>query len=231
MSIDLERYNRQVMLPGMGEEGQEKLSKVSVLVVGAGGLGCPVIQYLTGAGIGTIGIIDADDISLTNLQRQILYTEEEIGMNKAEVAAKKMAGLNSTVDFKVYTHFLTEENAEKLIGAYDIIVGATDNLESRYLINKYTSKLQKPFVHGAVSDFEGRFSVFNYQGSPSYSDVFPTPPESKGGILGVIGALPGTIGSHMALEVIKIAAQVGKVSNDGLYIFDGLNSSLMKLKY
>ncbi len=230
-NTDLERYNRQIMLPGIGEEGQVKLRQCKVLVVGAGGLGCPVIQYLTGAGIGKLGIIDADKISLTNLQRQILYTEEEIGLYKAEVAAQKMQQLNTTVEFETYTYFLTEENAESIISQYDIVIGATDNLDSRYLINQYSIQLQKPFVHGAVSDFEGRFSVFNYKGSPSYSDVFPVPPENKGGLLGVIGALPGTIGSHMALETIKIASGVGKVSSDGLYIFNGLDSSLMKLKY
>ena len=230
-STDLDRYNRQIILPGIGENGQNKICEASVLVVGAGGLGCPVIQYLTGAGFGEIGIIDADKISISNLQRQIIYAENEIGEYKADIAKQKMLNLNSTVKIKTFTHFLNDDNAELIISHYDIIIGATDNLESRYTINKYCIKLNKPFVHGAVSDFEGRFSVFNYKGSPSYSDVFPTPPKNNDKILGVIGALPGIIGSHMALEAIKIATQVGKISCDGLYIFNGLDNTLIKLKY
>ncbi len=229
---DQQRYNRQIILPGIGNEGQIKLIQTNVLVVGAGGLGCPIIQYLTAAGIGKIGIIDADEVNISNLQRQILYTEEEIGLSKAELSASKMKKLNSNVSFKVYKQFLTEENAESIIDEYDIIVGATDNFESRYLIDKYSLRLGKPFVHGSISDFEGRFSVFNYQGSPSYKDVFPTPPSSiNKTVVGVIGALPGIIGSYMALEVIKIAVKTGKTSSDGLYILDGLNNTLSVLKY
>ncbi len=230
-STDLDRYNRQITLSEIGVNGQNKISEGSVLVVGAGGLGCPVIQYLTGAGFGEIGIIDADKISISNLQRQIIYAESEIEKYKADIAKQKMLKLNSTVNIKAYTHFLDDDNAELILSHYDIIIGATDNLESRYTINKYCKKLNKPFIHGAVSNFEGRFSVFNYNGSPSYSDVFPTLPKNNDDPLGVIGALPGIIGSHMALEAIKIVTQVGKVSSDGLYIFNGLDNTLIKLKY
>jgi len=228
---ELERYNRQIMLPGIGESGQKRISKASILVVGAGGLGCPVIQYLTGAGVGKIGIIDADKISLSNLQRQILYTENEIGEYKASIAASKMHKLNSEVKFEVYTQFLNNQNAEPIIDKYDVIVGATDNLESRYLIDKLCYKLNTPFVHGAVSDFEGQYSVFNYNNSPSYSDVFPAPPPNNNKTIGVIGAFPGVIGSYMALETLKIITKVGKISSDGLYIINGLNNSMLKLSY
>lgn len=228
---ELERYNRQILLPGFGELGQKKLKKNSVLIVGAGGLGCPVLQYLVGAGIGKIGIMDADMVSISNLQRQILYTEDEIGKYKAEIAAQKMNLLNSEIEIVVSTKFMTTENAERIICQYDIVVGATDNFNSRYLIDKYTRLQNKPFVHGSVADFEGQFSVFNYNGSPSYSDIFPTSPPDEGKILGIIGAVPGIIGSYMAWEVLKIASQVGNVSSDGLYIYKGLNNKLLKLAY
>lgn len=228
---ELERYNRQILLPEFGELGQEKLKKNSVLVVGAGGLGCPVLQYLVGAGIGKIGIMDADIVNISNLQRQILYTEDEIGKYKAEIAAQKMNQLNSEIEIVVSTKFMTTENAERIISQYDIVVGATDNFNSRYLIDRYTRLQNKPFVHGSVADFEGQFSVFNYNGSPSYSDIFPTSPPDEGKILGVIGAVPGIIGSYMAWEVLKIASQVGNVSSDGLYIYKGLNNKVLKLAY
>jgi len=227
----LERYNRQIILPGVGEKGQELFQKASVLVVGAGGLGCPILQYLVGGGIGKIGIADADEVSLSNLQRQILYTEGEVGINKAMLAAEKLSKLNSEVLFKVYTHFITADNIDSIAAEYDIIVGATDNFESRYLIDNYCQKNNKPYIHGSVSDFEGQFSVFNYQNEVSYKDVFPSAPESTQKVLGVIGAIPGIIGSYMALEVIKIICGLSQVSNDGLYIFNGLTNKLLKLKF
>ncbi len=225
------RYDRQIILPGVGEEGQEKIKNISVLVVGAGGLGCPVLQYLTGAGIGKIGIIDADRVSLSNLQRQILYTEAEIGEFKAELAAQKMKGLNANVEFSVYPFFLSQDNMNSILDEYDIIVGATDNFESRYLIDAYCKANQKPFVHGSIADFEGQFSVFNFQQSPSYADVFPKHEKVDAKVVGVLGALPGIIGSYMALEVIKIASELNNVASDALYIFNGLNNRLVKLKY
>ncbi|TLX76870.1 HesA/MoeB/ThiF family protein [Labilibacter sediminis] len=228
---ELDRYNRQVILPGFGKEGQEKLKTTRVLVVGAGGLGCPVLQYLAGAGVGKIGIIDADKVSVSNLQRQILYREDEIGLYKAKLAANKLSKLNSEVEYVVSTDFLTEDNAEAIISEYDIVVGATDNFNSRYLIDKYTQLQNKPFVHGSVADFEGQYSVFNYQGSPAYSDVFPSAPQDNGKVLGVIGAVPGIIGSYMAWEVLKIAAQLDGVSSDALCIYKGLENRVLKMLY
>jgi adenylyltransferase/sulfurtransferase len=228
---DKERYNRQIILPGVGEEGQQKIQNTRVLVIGAGGLGCPVLQYLTGAGFRHICVVDADKVSLSNLQRQILYTEDEVGQYKAKLAAEKLGKLNSNVTFNVITEFLTRDNIEDVIVNYDIIVGATDNFESRYLIDEFSKKYNKPFVHGSVADFEGQYSVFNYKESKSYSDIFPQAPVDNGKILGVIGAVPGIIGSYMAFEVIKIATEVGGVASDGLYIYRGLNNNVIKLAY
>ncbi|WP_282037486.1 HesA/MoeB/ThiF family protein [Saccharicrinis aurantiacus] len=226
-----ERYNRQILLPNFGEAAQEKLLKAKVLVVGAGGLGCPVLQYIVGAGIGNVGIIDADVVSLSNLQRQILYTEAEIGQYKAELAAKKMAALNSDVSFEVYTEFLSEENAKAIIAKYDMVVGATDNFKSRYLIDKYTKELGLPFVHGSIGEYEGQYTVFNYKGSMAYADLFPNSNADGGKVLGVMGALPGVIGSYMGWEVIKIASEVGEVAANKLFIYNGLNNKIHQLKY
>lgn len=226
-----ERYNRQILLPNFGEAAQEKLLKAKVLLVGAGGLGCPVLQYIVGAGVGHIGIIDADVVSLSNLQRQILYTEAEIGQYKAELAAQKMKALNSDVTFEVITSFLNDENALDIIKQYDIVVGATDNFKSRYLIDLHTKTLGIPFVHGSIGESEGQYTVFNYKGSLAYSDLFPNSNADGGKVLGVMGALPGVIGSYMAWEVIKIASEVGEVAANKLFIYNGLNNKVHQIKY
>lgn len=230
-SKSLDRYNRQIILPGIGESGQELLSQASVLVVGAGGLGCPILQYLVGAGIGEIGIADADEVSVSNLQRQILFTEKEIGKNKASIAAEKLKALNNEVEFQVYNYFITSENLDDIAEKYDIVVGATDNFESRYLIDAYCSEKNKPYIHGSVSDYEGQFSVFNHKNNISYKDVFPEAPEKNAKVIGVVGAIAGIIGSYMALEVIKIICDLSQVSNDGLYILNGLTNKLQRIKY
>ncbi len=224
-----ERYNRQLILSDFGEGVQLKLLKTKVLVVGAGGLGCPVLQYITGAGIGHIGIMDADNVSRSNLQRQILYTESEIGQPKAVLAAEKMKVLNPDVAFTVYPYFLDEDNAFEIIKQYDVVVGATDNFQSRYLIDHYTNQLNIPFVHGSIGAYEGQYSVFNYHGSPSYSDLFPECKEDDNKLLGVIGVLPGIIGSLMAWEVIKIVGQIGDVNAGKLHVYNGLNNKFLSL--
>ncbi len=227
-----ERYNRQLILNEVGEVGQLKLMAAKVLVVGAGGLGCPVLQYLVAAGIGKIGIVDNDVVSLSNLQRQILYGEEELSESKAYIAKNKLQKNNNEAHIQVYNTFLNQENIMDIISSYDIVLGATDNFESRYLIDEYSKKVGIPFIHGSVEGFEGQYSVFNYKNKISYSDVFPSQPElPQDHVVGVIGALPGIIGSMMAMEVIKICCNLKNVAADALYIFKSLENKLIKLRY
>lgn len=229
-SLEKERYNRHIIIDQFGIEAQEKLKQASVMIVGAGGLGCPIIQYLTAAGIGKIGIADADVVNLSNLQRQILFTEAEIGQSKAEVVANKMQKLNSNVQFQVYNQFITETNADELFAPYQIIVGATDNFASRLIIDQYTKQNQKPFVHGSILEFEGQVATFNYQGGNSYNDLFPQTGNPSSLPLGVVGALPGIIGSLMALEIIKIITNIGETLSHHILLYNGLNNKTIKLK-
>jgi molybdopterin/thiamine biosynthesis adenylyltransferase/rhodanese-related sulfurtransferase len=230
------RYIRQLQLPNFGKEGQEKLRVAKVLVVGAGGLGVPVLQYLAGMGVGTLGIVDADTVSISNLHRQVIYDLEDVGEPKVEACQKKLSRQNPEIELKTYSFFLTPENALGTIADYDVIVDATDNFAARYLINDACVILGKPFIYGALQYFEGQVSVFNYQGGPTYRCLFPTPPDA-GQIpdcnqAGVLGIVPGIIGSYQALETIKILTQLGMVLSGELLILDllGHGNYRMKLK-
>ena len=216
----MERYNRQILLPEIGQEGQERLKKERVLIDCVGGLGCPIALYLAGAGVGTIGLIDNDTVSASNLQRQVLYTEAEIGLPKAVQAQKHLQALNSESDIKAYPTRLTVGNAEEIIKQYDIIVDGCDNFETRYLINDVCVRLDKIYVYGAIRDFDGQISVFNYKGGKTYRDLFPDeaemlsmPQPSKG----VIGFIPGLIGCAEANEVVKIICGYGDVMSGKLW--------------
>lgn len=222
--MNLERYNRHIILPQIGEGGQEELAAASVLVVGAGGLGAPILQYLVAAGIGRVGIMDADVVSLSNLQRQILYRENELHQPKVEKAKETLSALNSECLIDTYAYKLTEENAEAIISRYDIVVGATDNFASRLLIDKYSKALGKPFVHGSICEFSGQVSVFNYKGGLSYTDLFPDQPEEGTLPLGVMGVLPGVVGCLQAAEVIKIVLGIGDVLSGKLLMYDVLKA-------
>lgn len=222
--IEKERYNRHLIIDGFAEVNQLKLTNANVLVIGAGGLGCPVIQYLVAAGVGKLGIVDGDVVSLSNLQRQILFSENEIGQSKADISAFKMSQLNSNVTIHSYNRFLDEEFADKIFSEYDIIVGCTDNYNSRYIIDKYSIKYNVPFVHGSIQEFEGQLCVFNYHGSCSYTDFFGELSSEPMVPVGVIGALPGIIGSLMALETIKIITNQGDVFADKLLIYNSLTN-------
>lgn len=205
---NMERYLRHIVLSEVGQEGQDKLSKAKVLVVGAGGLGCPVLQYLAAAGIGTLGIVDFDVVEESNLQRQVLFGTSSIGKNKALAAKERLEDLNPTINLKAYPEKLTSKNALELFKDYDIVVDGTDNFSTRYLINDAAISTQKPVVYGAIYKFEGQVSVFNYQNGPNYRCLFPTPPK-EGSVancseVGVLGVLPGIIGSMQANEIIKI---------------------------
>ncbi len=224
----MERYKRHIQLEEIGEAGQEKLNAAKVLVVGAGGLGCPVLQYLAAAGIGTIGIVDFDVVEESNLQRQVLFGNSSLGKNKAEVAKEKLTELNPTISINAYPEKLLPENAAKIFKEYDIIVDATDNFPVRYLINDACVVLNKPFVYGAIYKFEGQVTVFNYQNGPTYRCLFPEPPKKASvpncSEIGVMGVLPGIIGTMQATEVLKIILGIGKPLSGKLFCFNTLTN-------
>ncbi|RDB24882.1 Adenylyltransferase and sulfurtransferase MOCS3 [Hypsizygus marmoreus] len=206
---DYQRYGRQMILDGFGLPGQLKLQKSSVVVVGAGGLGCPALQYLGAAGVGRIGIIDHDRVELSNLGRQILHSEETVGMFKAESAALALKRLNSHLTVDIYTTALSSENALSLLQSYDIILDCTDNAPTRYLLSDTAVALNKPLVSGAAQKFEGQLCVYNLGGDgPCYRCLYPRPPaqELTGSCeeTGILGAVTGVIGNLQALETIKI---------------------------
>ena len=231
MSIPNERrYSRQIVLSEIGQEGQKKLSEAKVLIVGAGGLGCPVLQYLVGAGVGKIGIIDFDTVEVSNLQRQILYGVSDIGKNKAEAAKKRLEDLNPEIIIQAFSEKLTLKNAKTLFEEYDIIVDGSDNFSTRYLVNDVSVITGKPFVYGGVYKFEGQVSVFNYQNSPSYRCLFPNFPKEDAlpncSEIGVLGVLPGTIGSMQANEVLKIILNIGTPLAGKLLCYNALSSRI-----
>lgn len=228
------RYSRHAVLPGFGWEGQQRLRSSKVFVVGAGGLGAPLLQYLTAAGIGRIGIADPDRVSLSNLQRQVLFTVNDIGAPKVETAARSLSKLNPHVQFDLYPHAITRENAFELLSHYDIVADGSDNFSTRYLVNDACVILDKPLVYASIFRYEGQLSVFNYtppngQKGPNYRNLFPVPPEAgsvptcvEGGVLGV---LPGIIGCMQANEVLKIASGVGEPLSGKLCLFDAYSLS------
>ena len=226
---ELNRYNRHIILPEIGLDGQEKLKRAKVLVIGAGGLGCPVLQYLTAAGVGNIGIVDDDNVDESNLQRQILYNTNDIGKSKALVAVEKLSAQNPNSRFKAYQLRLSSENALEIISGYDIVVDGSDNFPTRYLVNDACVMLNKPLVFGSVFKFEGQVAVFNFNGSATYRCLYPQPPSSDEvpncSEIGVLGVLPGTAGLLQATEVIKIITGVGEVLSNKLLRFDALNMS------
>jgi len=232
---ELKRYNRHIILPEFGLESQEKLKQTKVLVIGAGGLGCPILSYLTAAGVGTIGIIDEDIVDESNLQRQILFSTEDIGKPKVKVAEQKLSKQNPFVNFEVYHQRLTKENALSIFEKYDIIVDGSDNFPTRYLVNDACVILNKILVFGAIFKFDGQLSVFNYQQGPTYRCLFPEPP-AVGEVpncseIGVIGVLPGLIGSMMANETIKIITGIGEVLSGKLLMLDTLTMNQQIVRF
>jgi len=222
---ELSRYSRHIKLNGVGISGQEKLKAAKVLVIGAGGLGCPVLQYLSAAGVGTIGILDGDKVDESNLQRQVLFAQADIDAPKAKTAALKLKAQNPNVNFKVANTNVTTENILSLIEYFDIIVDCTDNFPTRYLINDACILKDKPLVFGAIHQFDGQVSVFNYKNGPSYRCLFPEAPSDVPNCseAGVIGVLPGIIGTIQANEVIKIILEIGDVLTGKLLSLNALN--------
>ena len=227
------RYNRQMMLPEIGEEGQEKLLLAKVLVIGAGGLGCPILQYLSTAGVGTIGIIDFDIVELHNLHRQILYNDSHLGKPKALAAKSVLESYNSGTQYIVYNEKLTEDNCITILSDFDVIVDGSDNFETRYLVNDTCVELGKPLVYGSILKFEGQISVFNYKGSKNLRDLFPEPPNPDDvpncNLNGVLATLPGIIGTMMAHETMKLIMDLPVLYNE-LIIFNTLNWNFIKIK-
>lgn len=228
-----ERYFRQLIIPEIGEQGQEKLGNSSVAVVGAGGLGSPVLMYLAAAGVGNIGIIDSDSVSLSNLQRQVIYVTKDIGRLKAEAAAERITLLNPLAKVQSYPVRLTGENAFELLKGYDLAVDCSDNYAARYIISDATLQAGIPMIYGAVYQLMGQASVFNFRGGPSYRDLFPeemrSADEKSSTPPGIIGPLPGIIGSVQACEAIKIITGLGEVLSGKLLQVDaaGLRAEII----
>src|SRR5690554_5872836 len=232
--INQERYQRQLQLPGFGEEGQKKLAQAKVLVIGAGGLGVPVLQYLTGIGVGCIGVMDDDVVSLSNLHRQVIYGSEDIGRPKVDCCVARLRQLNPDITLKSFPTALSKKNALAIMEAFDVVVDATDNFDARYLINDACVILKKPFIYGAIQQFEGHVSVFNFQGGPTYRCLYPNPP-SNGQIpdcntAGVLGIVPGLVGSYQALGTGKVITGIGKPLSGILQVFDFLDNSQYNIR-
>jgi molybdopterin/thiamine biosynthesis adenylyltransferase/rhodanese-related sulfurtransferase len=231
---EYERYSRHLILPGVGLEGQKKLKAAKVLCVGTGGLGSPVLLYLAAAGIGRLGIVDFDTVDISNLQRQIIHTVAWVGQSKAQSAKERIAQLNPHCQVDVYETQLNASNALDIIANYDVVVDGTDNFPTRYLVNDACTLLNKPFIYGSILWFEGQVSVFNYQGGPTYRDLFPEPPPpgavpscAEGGVLGV---LCGVIGSLQATETIKVILGLGDILSGRLLIYNALKMQFRELK-
>lgn len=218
------RYDRQMILPEIGEEGQKKLLNAKVLIVGVGGLGSPIALYLAGAGVGCIGLVDDDVVSISNLQRQVLYSEKELGKSKAVCAAERLSALNSEIKVQPYSTRLTEDNAFDIIGEYDMVVDGCDNFATRYLINDICIQQGKPYIYGAICGFEGQVSVFNFgDRKKSYRDLYPDEEEMKRmpqPPKGVMGITPAVVGSIEATEVLKVIGGFGDVLAGELWTID-----------
>ncbi len=233
-----ERYQRQLILQGFGAEAQQKLLSASVLVIGAGGLGCPVLQYLTAAGVGSIGIVDDDVVALSNLHRQVLYNVQMIGQPKASCAVDVLQQLNPQVKFTVYNEQLTNINAVNILSVYDLVIDGSDNFATRYLVNDACVLLNKPLIYGAISQYEGQVAVFNVLQnnirSANYRDLFPHPPKEAEVLncaeAGVLGVLPGIIGTMMANETIKLITGIGKLLVNRLLTYNTLSNQTYDLE-
>ncbi len=236
---EMARYARHIAIPEFNTEGQRKLKAAKVLVIGSGGLGSPVLLYLAAAGVGHLGIVDFDVVDESNLQRQVLFTVDDVGKLKAETAAKRLRKLNPHIEITVHNTRFTKENALELVKQYDVVADGTDNFPTRYLVNDACVLAGKTNIYASIFRFEGQVSVFNYEledgtRGPNYRDLFPEPPPpglvpncAEGGVLGV---LPGIIGSLQASEVIKVITEVGEPLSGRLFLFDAASFTTRILK-
>jgi len=230
----IKRYTRHILLPEIGVEGQKKLLAAKVLVVGAGGLGCPISLYLAAAGVGTIGLVDFDTIDASNLQRQILFTTEDVGKSKVEVAAKRLKALNPDVTVNTYAVALRSDNIMDILKNYDMIIDGTDNFPTRYLTNDAAALQGKPNIYGSIFRFDGQLTVFKTPEGPCYRCLYPEPPPpgevpscAEGGVM---GAMVGTIGAMQATEAIKLITGVGTPAIGKLVIYNSLDMQFRNLK-
>lgn len=236
-SSEIERYARHIILPEIGGIGQQKLKSAKVAILGAGGLGSPVIAYLAAAGIGTIGIIDDDEVSLSNLQRQIIHDSDQVENLKVESAALSVKRINPNVSVRTHNLRLTNENATELLSSYDLVVDGADHFATRYILADAASELKIPMVMAAVGRFDGSITVFKpYENdNPSIYDLYPDAPPD--GLLpscaeaGIIGALTGVIGTLQAMEVIKLITEIGEPLIGRLMLYDGLSARFDEIHY
>lgn len=231
---DYERYSRHLILPEVGVEGQKRLKAASVLCIGTGGLGSPLLLYLAAAGIGRIGIVDFDVVDSSNLQRQVIHGSSWVGKPKIQSAQNRILEINPYCQVDLYETRLSAENALDIVAPYDVVVDGTDNFPTRYLVNDACVLLNKPNVYGSIFRFEGQASVFNYQDGPNYRDLYPEPPPpglvpscAEGGVLGI---LPGVIGTIQATETVKIILGAGNTLSGRLLLYDSLNMKFRELK-
>lgn len=230
-SSEIERYSRQLVLPQIGKSGQEKLANARVLIVGMGGLGCPAAQYLAAAGVGRLGLVDHDTVQVSNLHRQILYGEADLGLVKVLVAERRLLQLNPHLQIETFTEKFTAENAVRLALNYDLLLDCTDNFSARDAINAYCVQAKKPNVFASLYRFEGVLTVFDRNaGAGCYRCLYGESPEAIQNCseAGVIGVLPGIMGAMQALEAIKIITGAGEVLNRHTLVYDGLNQTARK---
>ncbi|MBZ9868842.1 molybdopterin-synthase adenylyltransferase MoeB [Mesorhizobium sp. CA15] len=239
---ELERYARHIVLPEIGGPGQQKLKRARVLVIGAGGLGAPVLEYLAAAGVGTLGIVDDDTVSLSNLQRQVIHGSDRVGMAKTDSAREAIMRINPNVTVESHRLRLTEENAPALVAHYDIVVDGSDNFETRYAVADACADEKKPLVTAAVGRFDGSVTVLkpfeagaDGKRNPSYRDLFPeAPPEGlvpSCAVAGILGALTGVIGTLEAMEAIKLITGIGEPLIGRLLLYDGLTARFDTIRY
>lgn len=239
---ELERYARHIVLPEIGGPGQQKLKRARVLIIGAGGLGAPVLEYLAAAGVGTLGIVDDDTVSLSNLQRQVIHGTDGIGQAKGESAKAAINRINPHVAVELHGFRLTAENAPVLVAGYDVVVDGSDNFETRYAVADACEREKKPLVHAAVGRFDGSVTVLkpfetdaDGRQNPSYRDLFPEPPPA--GLVpscaeaGILGALTGVIGTLQAMEAIKLIAGIGEPLVGRLLLYDALAARFDTIRY
>lgn len=222
MKDNFTRYSRQIFTEEIGVEGQRKIRSAKVLVIGAGGLGSPVIQYLAAAGVGTMAVADFDSLEIHNLNRQVIHHEKNVGKLKVESASEFVSALNSDVHFIPIKEKVIHENVQQIIYSYDIVIDGSDNFTTRYLVNDTCVKLGKILVYGSILSFEGQVAVFNYKGSKNLRNLFPEPPNKENmpdcDSLGVLGPLPGIIGSIMAMQTLQIICDLNVMTNNLLLV-------------
>ena len=231
---EAKRYTKQTILDEVGLIGQVKLKNARIVVIGAGGLGCPVIQYLTACGVGTIGIVDFDVIEHSNLHRQVLYTPQDVGRKKADLAKERALAQNPDTLIEIFDCALSEDNAEFILSQFDLVIDGCDNFLTRYIVNDTCVELGKPLVYGSILGFQGQLAVFNHQGSKNLRDLFPETHNEEEvtncSVIGVLGVVPGVIGTLMANEALKCILEL-EINLNTFHVFDLLSLEMTKLRF